>query len=179
MASSKSVPSGIPKSIDRQYTFPARPWKRILAFIFDILLVNMFIIAPFSGILKSLYNYTDFSSAYNAVMANSEGSGISAAAFLIMLYVTFMAILYLVLTEYLVGQSLGMVVFNLHVIRKDKTTPNLIQCIGRNIALIPLLPFLILWLVDPLFLLFKKERLSDIFTSTSVIERLPYSQDGW
>ena len=47
------------------------------------------------------------------------------------------------------------------------------QVLARNIVFIPIFPFILLWVLDPLFMFFTKtnQRLSEILSKTKVVEK--------
>ncbi|MEM4268143.1 MAG: RDD family protein [Candidatus Woesearchaeota archaeon] len=148
----------------------ARVWKRIAAFFADFLLLNFFVFAPFSGVFLTLIgdSYKD----YTFVSSTDIGGNL----FLLALVVSLPIILYFVLMQYMIGQTVGMLLFNLRLVDSKGKEPGLLRCFGRNILFLPIFPLVLLWLADPLFLVFKGTRLSDYITGTSVIEEYLYSE---
>jgi uncharacterized RDD family membrane protein YckC len=149
----------------------ARPWKRFLAFSFDLLILNFILIGPFAGWLETI--------APAGMDGITSGSTLHGAAFVIIFIIFVIAMMYFTLFDYLSGQSLGMMMFNLYTVDTDrKRTPGFWKCTGRNLAILPIFPFILLWIADPVFLAFKKTRISDLLTRSSVIEQVSYTQTG-
>lgn len=125
--------------------------RRLGAFIVDILVIDLVMTAPFTSLLAGL-------------VARAQASGFSSVAYtqreLAIIVVMFlMAYLYFVLFEYVLGQTIGMMVANTRI-----SDGQLWQILVRNSFVIPLFPFIIFWVVEPLAVLFGRrgvlERLS-------------------
>ncbi|PIN68596.1 hypothetical protein COV93_08920, partial [Candidatus Woesearchaeota archaeon CG11_big_fil_rev_8_21_14_0_20_43_8] len=80
-------------------------------------------------------------------------------------------ILYFALTEFKLGQSFGKMLLQLRV-RSDTKDLRLYQCLLRSIFLIPVFPFILLWIADPLSMAFTKDsrRLSEILSKTRTVQ---------
>ena len=121
----------------------AVPWyKRILALLLDILLFEFTIARPFVG--TSLTNT-------NEVLV--------AGVLLLPLF-----FVYLVGSQYLVRQTLGMMMFNYRVVGDDK----LWRYVVRNLFVIPTIPCIVLWVVEPIYYFIKGDRLTEVWSQTSV-----------
>ena len=82
-----------------------------------------------------------------------------------------LALLYFYLLEKKLAQSIGKVLFGLYVRSQEKELKRW-QIFVRSMFLMPVFPFVLLWLVDPIVMLFNKEnqRLSEILSKTKVVE---------
>ena len=143
--------------------------KRLLAFIADIIIVNLLILWPFRGILEDLIPKTgSFSKTFEYLSTNpSLGGNITV----IMFGVSLLTILYFYLLEKKLSQTIGKMIFGLYVRSQEKEIKRW-QLFVRSIFLIPVFPFILLWIVDPIVMLFNKEnqRLSEILSKTKVVE---------
>lgn len=143
--------------------------KRMLAFIADILIVNLLILWPFRGTLESLLPNSDsFSKTLDYFSRNPDlGGNIT----IIMFGVSLLTILYFYLLEKKLGQTPGKMLFGLYVKSQDKELRKW-QLFVRSMFLIPIFPFILLWIIDPIVMLFNKEnqRLSEILSKTKVVE---------
>jgi len=153
----------------KEMVLAARPWKRFVAFSLDIVVLHIIVLMPFSGWMQSSF---------------PQGAGLKAAEditgaqYAIIFIIFSFALLYFTLLDYLAGQSIGMMVFGLYTVEQDKKkVPGFFKCLLRNAAIMPVFPFVILWLLDPLFLLLKGSRLSDVALRSHVIEKVKYSQN--
>jgi uncharacterized RDD family membrane protein YckC len=87
----------------------------------------------------------------------------------LMIFIIFvLAMLYFIFFEYYLGQSLGQMFFDIKIQSKDDNI-TLMQAFLRNCFILPIFPFYILWVIEPLYLVFYKERLTERLTGTSTI----------
>ncbi len=153
----------------RIFTGPAPIWKRIAAFIVDLLIIEFILAFPFQSILKKMIP-TDLSyrEAYQFFTNNPSSSSILT---IIMVMISILALFYFVVLEYTLGQTVGKIFMNIKVIGEKKRL-TLLQCIGRSLFLLPVFPFFLLWFVDPIFLFFNKkgQRLSEFLTKTKIVQ---------
>jgi uncharacterized RDD family membrane protein YckC len=70
------------------------------------------------------------------------------------------------------NQTPGKMLFNLYVTSQTKDLKYW-QLFVRSMFLIPVFPFVLLWVIDPIVMLFTKEnqRLSEILSRTKVVEK--------
>ena len=144
--------------------------KRFAAFIIDILIINLIILFPFRRIFKDLVPETaSFSEAFSYLSANN---GLNTSVTIIMSVVALLSLLYFMLLEKKLGQSPGKMLFNLFVKSQTKDLKYW-QLFVRSMFLIPVFPFILLWLIDPIVMFFTKEnqRLSEILSKTKTVEQ--------
>jgi hypothetical protein len=144
--------------------------KRLIAFIIDLLIVNLIILFPFRRIFREMVPETDsFSKTLDFLSNNSE---LSTLITIIILAVAFLTILYFMIMEKKLKQSPGKMLFNLYVQSQTKDLKYW-QLFVRSMFLIPLFPFILLWIIDPVVMLFTKEnqRLSEILSRTKTVEK--------
>lgn len=131
--------------VESQHTYHTKKitlipfWKRMSAFVVDVLLFEMFVARPF------------------AQTRMVEGDLLAAG---IMLFTLFFC--YQIATQYLLKQTVGMMLFSYRI------NASLLQIIGRNIYLIPTIPFILLWIADPLAIMFTGKRLSDTWLKCDI-----------
>ena len=116
-----------------------------------------------------------------ASYAAISSSAVRANAAMLVISLAFLFVLaYFVLLDYLLGQTVGMMIFDLRIISegsaagaKASVDIGFFQSLLRNIFLIPAVPFIFLWLVDPIFAIFNKnnQRLTELLSKTLVVER--------
>ncbi len=80
-----------------------------------------------------------------------------------------LALTYFMLFEYLLGQTPGMM---LVAIKAENVT--LWRAFVRNLYFIPVFPFPLLWVVEPLYLAFRKTRFLEIVSGTRTVEYIAY-----
>jgi len=149
--------------------------KRILAFIADLLVINLVVLYPFRRLIENLIPSGPLSDSYNYLMAHP---GIVSAIYSIMIMVAILAVLYFSLMEYHLGQTVGKIIFNLRVVPL-KNKLGYWQCLLRTLFAIPFFPFYILWIADPAFALFNKDqqRLMEWVSKTKTVQS--YELTGW
>lgn len=144
--------------------------KRVIAFIVDMLIINLIILWPFRRIFDNLIPSKDsFSETFSYLSSNPAAN---KSIMILMIAVAFLSIMYFVILEKKLGQSVGKMLLKLHVKSQTKDLKNW-QLFVRSIFLIPMFPFVLLWIIDPIVMLFTKEnqRLSEILSRTKVVEQ--------
>ena len=139
---------------------PASVFKRLFAFVIDILIVDLVLLYPFSRVLSKVLE--------NKISAADIAGIIGGNSYLIF-SITLVFLLYFILFEHKLGQTIGKMLVNLYCVSAEgKIT--LWQATARNLFLIPVVPFIFLWVIDPLFILWRNQSLSEFFTKTRTIE---------
>ncbi len=157
-------------------------FKRALAFIADLLILNLVVIIPFRQALLSLVPANLGPQALMEVIQQNPALAVKLN------YITFaigsLMLIYFVVLEQKFGQSPGKMMLNLKVIsarqknnsnnKKKKSQIHLWQNIIRCLFLIPLFPLPLLIIIDPLTMLLtrRNRRLSDIISFTRVVEEV-------
>ena len=155
---------------EKTFTGPALLWKRIAAFLIDISMLNLLVLFPFRRLFEDILpkNYS-FSEAYRFLATSTDYEGfIKSVSFTMSLLV----ILYFSLMESRMRQTIGKMLMKIYVVSDNKELKTW-QAFARNIVFIPLFPFILLWILDPLFMFFTKtnQRLSEILSRTRVVEK--------
>lgn len=155
---------------ERTFTGPALVWKRLLAFVADLLVINLVLFFPFKRIIqKSIPAFASYSEAYRFLASHQS---YTRTITIVSLTMSLFAILYFALIEYKIQQTPGKMLFNLFII-SDTKKPSFWQFIVRSFFIIPAFPFFLLWIIDPLFMFFTKtnQRLSEILSKTKTVEK--------
>jgi len=134
--------------------------KRCLAFLADLMIIDFLILWPFKESWQKLVGLDPAA----IVAANESFINISLAM------IAAIMIAYFAVLEWLVGQTPGKILFKLFVVSEGNKKPALWQCLARSIVLIPFFPFVILWIVDPLFMITRKQRFCEMLSRTRVVE---------
>ena len=153
---------------EKSFVGPALLWKRIAAFFIDMAVINMVIFFPFRGLFqKMLPKDYSFSQALNA-FGSSDYYGLLNSVSIAM---SILIILYFLMLEKKIGQSIGKRIMKIYV-ASDTGEFKTWQALTRNIVFIPVFPFFLLWILDPLFMFFTKtnQRLTEILSRTRVLE---------
>ncbi|MFH2019999.1 MAG: RDD family protein [archaeon] len=155
---------------ERKMLSKATVWKRFAAFFIDIMIVQMIVISPLSGIIEDRFKISsDWQETYKMLSSSPELLNsmvpIVAAAF-------FLIFAYFVAFEFKLSQTIGKMIFGIFVVPRDREKLSLVKAAIRNVAIIPFFPFTLLWIIDPLYLIFTGDRLSDQISQTMVIEEV-------
>ncbi len=138
--------------VQEQLTVNASIPKRIGAFIIDLLFINIFLAAPFSDILAGSLSTT--------VPAEIPPQLYSAV-----ISIAIVALLYFALLEYYEQQTLGMMAIGMRV----EPEPSFWTSIARNLFILPVFPFNLLWIIEPVHLYFTGQRFLERLTGTDTV----------
>ena len=154
---------------------PATLWKRVLAFVVDLFILDFFVLSVFGGVVDKILGGTgELFTAYSMLQQNSVQADTLIMVFSI---IVMLMLAYFVILQYATGQTLGCMLFDIHVVEQVGESkfirPGFWQSVLRNIFIIPAVPFILLWVVDPLYLFFVKkgQRLTEMLSRTRVVER--------
>lgn len=163
-------------NLPKEATFkgPALIWKRMVAFMLDIIILDFVIGFPLRKVMTKVVPVNDFSGSYTYFLANPKATAILTV---IIIFYGMLVMLYFAILEYHTGQTVGKIFTNIKV-ESDKKEISFFACLIRNMYFIFIFPFILLWVIDPLFMLFTKEkrRLSEILSGTRTVE--VYSLNG-
>ncbi len=157
----------IPK--ERTFVGPALIWKRIAAFLIDMAIINLIILFPFRKLFEDITpkGYS-FSETYSLLSSSTNYTGfVTSLSFV----ASILVILYFFMLEIKMGQSIGKMLMKIHV-ASDNNPVKTWQLLVRNLEFIPVFPFILLWLLDPLSMFFTKtnQRLTEILSKTKTVE---------
>ena len=154
---------------EKTFIGPALIWKRIAAFFIDMVIINLFVLFPFRRLFQNILpkDYS-FSEAYKFFSSTDYTNFITSISFIMSVLI----ILYFVMLERKMSQTIGKMFMKIYIVSNNNTLKTW-QLLLRNLVFIPLFPFILLWVIDPLFMFFTKtnQRLSDILSKTSVVEK--------
>ena len=148
----------LPKS--RSITVSASTGRRVLAFILDILIIDLLLFQHFRKFIAA--RPVTWSEAVQGNVVLPEGFLMATIAMGII------ALLYFMLFEYFFAQTIGMQLLGIKV-GGERT---LAKCALRNAYALPFFPFTILWVVEPVFLFWKKERLLERWSKTTTVQTM-------
>ncbi len=173
---------------------PAMLYKRLLAFIVDIVLLFSIILAPFGKAITTIIpNIDNMSySALNALMMNNNYYSYKIS--LLVFLASLITLSYFVLMDNKFGQTVGKMIFNIYVI-KTPSVKEMVEAkksgkqvkqytvngkmdfktaIIRNISVVPMFPFVILMLVDPITIFTDKNnrRFLEKLSGTMTVEMM-------
>jgi len=130
---------------------PARWWKRLLAMIVDIVVFNIIVAQPFRGLVPTEISLSMSFSAQDYYVA-------FAAVMLFYLYV--------MASQYVTGQTVGMMLMRI----RTEPEGRMWRFFVRNLYMLPVFPFVLLWIFDPLHMFMTGDRLTERWSGTRTIE---------
>ena len=130
---------------------PAPFWRRALALVSDLLILDLIVTAPFTSLFAGMIARAESAGWLRMTYTDAELAA--------MVVVFLLAFAYFALFEYTLGQTPGMTLMRMRV----RTPPRLWQAMVRNAFLIPIGPVLVLWIAEPIAI---------AFTHASLLERL-------
>jgi len=138
--------------------------KRILAFIVDMIIVELFVISPFSRVLKGSMVEGSFTEVLDHITSNEVLFGNLLP---VVVAVTFMTLAYFAIFEFKYQQTIGKMIFKLKVVSISGKL-NMSQCIVRALIV---LPFYFVTVVDVIYALFNAEnqRALEYFSKTKTV----------
>lgn len=162
---------------ERIFMGPAQIWKRFVAFFIDIFILLYIVFFPFWRLVEnSVPTNMSFSKTREYIISNSEH--------LIHLKIVLISMLilmgvYFFLMEKKMGQTIGKKLMKIYVVADNDA--RLWHFLLRNMAFLPVFPFILLWIIDPLFLIFfskTNQRLSEVLSKTKVVEEYSLEQNS-
>ncbi|MFP4117842.1 MAG: RDD family protein [Candidatus Woesearchaeota archaeon] len=183
--------------LKKSHAIQASLLKRIFAFLIDMIILNIFVLAPFNNLIAEMMGERSFNNIYQNMALNPD---IMTSMTSIVISSSILMLLYFIVLQRKFSQTLGMMIMNLYVMKipeishrayktgREKISAEKVRKLNRqfrlsfwdallrNLFLIPFVPFMFLWLADPLFLFFNKnsQRLTEFASRTMVIEMITY-----
>ena len=143
--------------------------KRTLAFLIDLIILDFFIMSVYSLSIKKLLPNVPFSE----LVSYLQVTPIILTKIILLLTLLGLTILtYFVYLQHKLSQTIGMHVFKLFVVSSDKKKGELTlsQLIIRNLYLLPFFPFVLFWVIEPIYLAIYNKRLLEKWSNTKLVE---------
>ena len=147
---------------------PAQLWRRVAAFVVDLLVIDLFFVSSFRGFFEGVVP-AGFSASMTFFEANLD---LARSLSVVVGLIAFLVLLYFSVLQFRVGQTLGQYFFGVYVKSEGKVL-SFWQCVLSNLTFVPFFPFFILWVVDPLHMFFSVngQRLMQRFAKVVVVQR--------
>jgi len=148
----------------------AKLWKRLIAFVFDLFLINLILFSPFRGIIGDILPET--TSFQETITYIQERPELIDSMNWIRIIMSGMVILYFTLMERLFSQTVGKMIMHIKVESLDEKL-RVWQCLARSLFFIPLFPFGLFFIIEPISLLFVKDnrRTLELLSKTRTVEK--------
>ena len=131
--------------------------RRAFAFLADLLIIDLFLAAPFLPVLSDLVGRVQ----HEGTVLQYTGSELAAIVLLCTI-----AYLYFVLFEYTLGQTPGMMLAQTRV-----EGDGLGRMLLRNSLLLPVFPFIAFWIIEPLAIVWARRGVLEYLSSTRTIHQ--------
>jgi uncharacterized RDD family membrane protein YckC len=135
--------------------------KRALSLLIALFICYFFMLSPLFALMPIKDNVIDGMN-YLLYSNNSLLLILISASGLILL-------LYFSLFQYFLGRTPGMQLMNLYTLPMTFS-----QAVVRNLLFVPIFPFSLLWILDLIFLIWKKRRFLELVSNTLSIEIMEY-----
>jgi uncharacterized RDD family membrane protein YckC len=157
--------------LHKSMTVNAPIWKRFIAFILDLLILNIIVVYPFQSLVASVIPSKDFMTTYSYLSAHTPPRSLYA----IIIAVAILSVLYFAMLERRTGTTIGKMVLSLSVVPTGGDN-HAWRYYARSLFLIPVLPFILLGVVDPVYMLFNEDhqRFTEYLSRTKVVEKLSW-----
>lgn len=152
----------------RVTTVPAPIFRRFLAFLLDMLVLDLVVAGPFRHLFLGLFGGGSIADIQRIVESSRS---FSLLVMMLLLLLGLLFLLYFMILEFTLGQTFGKRLFRLRV-ENDLKRKQVWQYLVRSLFVIPIFPFLILWIIDPIHMLFSIEgrRWSEKLSHTRVVQ---------
>ena len=127
-------------------------WRRALAFLIDLALVEVFLVMPFWGLIKKSASGQSVADIMAFLAAHPKAV---VSLNMVTLFLTMMVMAYFVVLEYAMGQTVGMLLLRLRV-RSLHNHIHWWQLVIRHLFLIPMFPFVLFLVAEPLSLVWTR-----------------------
>ncbi|MBW2981285.1 RDD family protein [Candidatus Woesearchaeota archaeon] len=156
-----------------EFIAPASLLKRFLSYFIDLFIINFIIILPFEKILKNIIPSNSFSESYQYIQNNP---GVGNLIFFLSIIIGILMVVYFTVFEYLMQQTPGKILMKQYIIKETGQPLKLINYIVSNLTFIPIFPFILLWIIDPIHMIIssKNQRLMERFTRILVVEKYSF-----
>jgi len=140
--------------------------KRLVAFILDLLIINIIIVSPFQKVFyKVIDQNLSIMETINQMQA-SLTTGVYSALF----FIGILSLAYFTFFQLKIMQTPGMMILKIRV--EGELT--FLKALLRNLFILPFFPFYILWIVEPVHLLIRGRRFLEEITKTKTVEEIVY-----
>ena len=150
---------------------PASLLKRFSAYIIDFIIINIVIIYPFRRILRNTLPEKITALELHNIM-QTDGQ-ISTILFTIASIVGLLSVAYFTIFEYRLQQTPGKMLMKNKIIPVKGKKLTFWNYLFSNLTFIPFFPFFLLWVIDPIYMIFspKNQRFMEKLSNIIVVER--------
>ena len=161
----------LPKA--ESFIAPASLLKRFISYFIDLFIINFVIIFPFQKIIKKIIPTDSFSETYQYIQANPAVGNI---IFFLYFIIGILMVVYFTFFEYTTQQTPGKMLMKQHIVKESGRELRFINYLVSNLTFIPFFPFILLWIIDPVYMIIspKNQRLMERLTRILVVEKYSF-----
>jgi uncharacterized RDD family membrane protein YckC len=151
----------------KEIVVEANIFRRFLAFAIDLIIIQIIISISFGSLLDKVFR-KDFSTIEQITASLTDPLMIKIG-----MIVSLISLIYFAAMEYKLSQSLGKMLLNLHV-QNDEKDKKIWQYVVRSFYFIPFFPFDLFWIIDPIYMIFDKDRrrFSETLSKTRTVGKM-------
>lgn len=158
----------IPKQ--RTMQVPCSVWKRFFAFIIDLLILDIII---FNSLKNIILNIIPNNLPYTELALFIENNpDILNKIMVIFIYLSLIIIIYFTVLEFKFSQTVGKMLLGIFVKSSNKKPLTFTRVLLSNIIFIPIFPFVLFWLIEPLYILFTNRRIMEKISNIKVVQEV-------
>ena len=159
------------KKRGKSFIGPASIPRRLIAFIIDIMIIDLVILTPFYKLFQRFLPPGTFTEQLRFIQENPQ---VSIPTHLL-LVIGILIVLYFSYFEYKIHQTPGKIILGLYTMQ-ERAKPSFWAYLLSNITFIPIFPFILLWIIDPLYMFItpKNQRLMEKLNRILVVQRYKY-----
>jgi len=138
----------------RSITVPASLLKRFVSYFIDFFILNIILIPLRNTLELAIPSEGGLAQAMSFLQTNPAAGKILlfhslVSGLVILLYFTYF--------EFKIQQTPGKMLMKIHIIPQGKTKLTFWHYLISNLTFIPTFPFIILWIIDPIYMIFSKQ----------------------
>ncbi len=144
-------------------------FKRLLAFIIDVLILDIIVFSPLKELVYRIVpkdmTYTESSQFLNSNPAMFQ------SLYVVFIFMFVLMIIYFTIMEFKFHQTIGKMFLGIYIKSSTKLELSFWRVLFSNITFLPVFPVIILWIIDPLYVLFTNKRFMEKLSNISLIEQ--------
>ena len=159
------------KKREKFFIAPASITRRVIAFIIDMLIFDFIILFPFNKLFNKLIPGTTAMQQYSFVQQNPA---VLKSLMPLLIITSIILVLYFSFFEYKLQQTPGKIILRIKIIPETKIT--FWNYLFSNLTFLPIFPFNLLWIIDPIYLIFspKNQRFMEKINKIIVVQKYKY-----
>ncbi len=138
-------------------------WRRLLAFGIDVAALDLIVLSPFQKLLEDILPAKD----YSAIQLHlTQNPNLTNTLTTVLFFAGIVMLLYFSILDYK-ANTIGKKLMKIKAVSETKELKYW-QCLVRSMFVVPVFPFILLWIIDPLYVFFNpgQQRLLERLSKT-------------